>query len=131
MIEPEIAFTDLEGNMANAEAFVKHVVKYAMDTCPEDLKFFNDFYDKTLLERLTNVVEKPFGRIEYKDAIVALQEEIKKDPSAWQFPDVEFGTDLQVRQVLSRLQGLGARVLEVECEKSLVTLFCGGGGLAS
>jgi len=95
MIEPEIAFTDLEGNMANAEAFVKHVVKYAMDTCPEDLKFFNDFYDKTLLERLTNVVENSFGRIEYKDAIVALQEEIKKDPSAWQFPDVEFGTDLQ------------------------------------
>jgi len=125
MIEPEIAFTDLEGNMANAEAFVKHVVKYAMDTCPEDLKFFNDFYDKTLLERLTNVVEKPFGRIEYKDAIVALQEEIKKDPSAWQFPDVEFGTDLQVRHILSRLQGSGARVLEVECEKSHVTFFCG------
>lgn len=62
-----------QGNMANAEAFVKHVVKYAMETCPDDLQFFNDFYDKTLLERLKAVVEKPFGRIEYKDAIVALQ----------------------------------------------------------
>jgi len=95
MIEPELAFCDLEGDMQNAEAFVKHVVKYAMETCPDDLAFFNSFYDKTLLDRLDNLVNKPFARVEYSKAIELLQEEIAKDPSKWQFPDVKFGTDLQ------------------------------------
>ena len=94
--------------MANAEAFVKHTVKYAMETCPDDLAFFDSFYDKTLLSRLDDLVNKPFARIEYKDAIAPLQEEIKKDPSKWQFPDVKFGTDLQVH--LAELQAaLSAR----------------------
>jgi len=94
MIEPEMAFADLAAVQANAEAYVKYVVKHALDTCPEDMKFFNDMYDKTLLERLNALVTTPFARVTYSEAVELLQEEIAKDRSKWQFPDVEFGTDL-------------------------------------
>jgi len=94
MIEPEMAFADLDGVIDNAERFVKHVVKHALETCPDDLAFFNSFYDKTLLTRLNKLVEQPFARVEYSEAVSLLQAEIAKDKSKWQFPDVEFGTDL-------------------------------------
>lgn len=55
MIEPEMAFADLQDNMANAEAFVKSVVGHVLDTCGEDLQFFGKFYDKALLDRLNTV----------------------------------------------------------------------------
>lgn len=95
MIEPEMAFTDLWGAMTNAEQFVKHVVKYAIDTCPNDIDFFQNFMLKTLRERLQKLIDQPFVRIPYKEAIALLQQEIAKDPSKWQYPDVVFGTDLQ------------------------------------
>mmetsp|Transcript_37573 Transcript_37573/g.49512 ORF Transcript_37573/g.49512 Transcript_37573/m.49512 type:complete len:539 (+) Transcript_37573:88-1704(+) len=95
MIEPEMAFADLEDDMNNAEAFVKHVIKHILEHCDEDLEFFQKFYEKTLKERLERVVNEPFARVEYTEAIKILQEEIEKDPSKWQFPDVTFGTDLQ------------------------------------
>lgn len=95
MIEPEMAFADMWATMDNAENFVKNVVKYALDKCPNDLQFFNKFMEKTLLERLNKLVTQPFVRISYTDAINLLQEEIKKDKSKWQFPDVVFGSDLQ------------------------------------
>ena len=94
MIEPEMAFADLAAVQANAEAYVKYVVKHVLDTCADDMHFFNDMYDKTLLERLTALVETPFARVTYSDAIDLLKDEIAKDRSKWQFPDVEFGTDL-------------------------------------
>jgi len=94
MIEPEMAFADLWSAMDNAEQFVKHVVAYALKSCKEDLEFFSKFMDKTLIERLNKLVDKPFVRIAYKDAIKLLQEEIAKDPKKWQFPEVSFGTDL-------------------------------------
>jgi asparaginyl-tRNA synthetase len=94
MIEPEMAFADLKAVQANAEAYVKYVVKHVLDTCPEDMQFFNDMNDKTLLERLDAVVNTPFARVTYTEAIKLLQEEIAKDRKKWQFPDVEFGTDL-------------------------------------
>lgn len=94
MVEPEMAFADLDSAMDNAENMLKYVVKKTLDSCDEDLSFFTKFYDKELKNRLEKVVNKPFVRCAYRDAITYLQEEIAKDPSKWQFPEVEFGTDL-------------------------------------
>eukprot|EP00980_Cylindrotheca_fusiformis_P011002 scaffold2526_cov131-Cylindrotheca_fusiformis.AAC.18 len=94
MVEPEMAFADLDAAMENAEQMLKFVVKHILTNCDEDLQFFSKFYDKGLLERLKKLVSRPFVRVSYREAIRYLQEEIAKDPSAWQFPDVEFGTDL-------------------------------------
>lgn len=94
MVEPEMAFADLDSAMENAEQMLKYVVKHVLDNCEEDLAFFGKFYDKGLLARLQKLVDQPFARVSYRDAIKYLQEEIAKDPSKWQFPDVEFGTDL-------------------------------------
>lgn len=95
MVEPEMAFCDLFGAMNNAEGYVQSVVKYALDTCSDDIDFFTKFVDQSLKERLVKLVEKPFHRIAYKDAIKLLQDEIAKDPSKWNYTDVKFGTDLQ------------------------------------
>jgi len=94
MVEPEMAFADLTSAMDNAEAMLKSVVGLALKECEEDLTFFAKFFDKGLKDRLEKLVNKPFVRVAYRDAIEYLQEEIAKDPSAWQFPEVEFGTDL-------------------------------------
>ena len=94
MVEPEMAFADLSTAMQNAEDMLKFVVKQVLENCEEDLDFFSSFYDKGLKDRLTKLVEKPFARVSYREAIEYLQEEIAKDPSKWQFPEVEFGTDL-------------------------------------
>eukprot|EP00577_Skeletonema_sp_RCC1716_P006677 CAMPEP_0113400100 /NCGR_PEP_ID=MMETSP0013_2-20120614/15931_1 /TAXON_ID=2843 ORGANISM="Skeletonema costatum, Strain 1716" /NCGR_SAMPLE_ID=MMETSP0013_2 /ASSEMBLY_ACC=CAM_ASM_000158 /LENGTH=582 /DNA_ID=CAMNT_0000285123 /DNA_START=171 /DNA_END=1919 /DNA_ORIENTATION=+ /assembly_acc=CAM_ASM_000158 len=94
MVEPEMAFADLTSAMDNAEAMLKACVGDVIEKCDEDLEFFGKFFDKGLKARLDKVVNKPFVRCEYRDAIKYLQEEIAKDPSKWQFPDVEFGTDL-------------------------------------
>jgi len=94
MIEPEMAFADLWAAMSNAEAYVKHTVKYVLASCKEDIDFFGKFMDKTLAQRLDKLANEPFVRIAYRDAIVLLQDEIAKDPKKWAFPDVKFGTDL-------------------------------------
>jgi asparaginyl-tRNA synthetase len=94
MVEPEMAFADLPAAMDNAESMLKYVVKDVMENCKEDLTFFQSFYDKKLMSRLEKLVSQPFARVSYRDAIGFLQEEIAKDPSKWQFPEVEFGTDL-------------------------------------
>lgn len=94
MVEPEMAFADLESAMDNAEAMLKYVVQHVLQKCEADLQFFQKFYEKGLMERLEKLVSQPFARVSYRDAIVYLQEEIAKDPSKWQFPEVDFGTDL-------------------------------------
>ena len=94
MVEPELAFCDLNGVMDNAEKMLQFVVSRILNSCVEDMEFFNSFYDKELLHRLKKLVDEPFVRISYTDAIAYLQEEIGKDPSKWQYPNVEFGTDL-------------------------------------
>ncbi|CAN0079860.1 unnamed protein product [Discosporangium mesarthrocarpum] len=66
MIEPEMSFADLNDDMDNAEAFVKHVVSHILEVCSTDLEFFNKFYDKTLLERLERVKSEPFVRTEHE-----------------------------------------------------------------
>jgi asparaginyl-tRNA synthetase len=94
MVEPEMAFADLTSAMDSAESMLKYVVSRALEECDEDLTFFANFFDKGLRGRLEKLVNTPFVRLPYRDAIKYLQEEISKDPSKWQFPDVEFGTDL-------------------------------------
>ena len=72
MIEPEIAFADLEDDMNLAEAYVKFCTQYALDNCKEDLAFFDKMIEKGLIDRLTNVVEAPFQRLTYTEAIEVL-----------------------------------------------------------
>ena len=74
MIEPEIAFADLEDNMNLAESMLKYVINYVLENAPEEMNFFNSFVDKGLLERLNNVVSNEFARVTYTDAIKLLEE---------------------------------------------------------
>ena len=90
MIEPEMAFYALEDNMRLAEDFLKFIIRYVLDHCREDLEFFNQFIEKTVLATLEHVAESDFGHITYTNAV----EELKKSGKTWEFP-VEWGNDLQ------------------------------------
>jgi asparaginyl-tRNA synthetase len=90
MIEPEMAFYELEDNMNLVEDFLKYLVAYALEHCKEDLEFFNSMYDKELLKKLAFVIQNPFKRITYTEAVEILKNSGKK----FEFP-VEWGTDLQ------------------------------------
>ena len=90
MIEPEMAFADLQDNMAIAESMIKYIISYVLENAPEEMNFFNQFVDKGLLERLDNVVNSDFGRITYTDAI----EILKKHNDEFDYK-VEWGCDLQ------------------------------------
>ena len=90
MVEPEMAFCDLEGNMEVAEDMIKYVIKYVLENCPEEMEFFNKFVDKGLLDRLDNIVNSDFARITYTEAVDILQ----KSGEDFQYP-VEWGIDLQ------------------------------------
>ena len=90
MIEPEMAFCDLNGYMDNAEAMIKYVIRYVLDNCPDEMAFFNQFIDKGLVERLELVANSEFGRISYTEAIEILEKNNKK----FQYP-VEWGVDIQ------------------------------------
>jgi asparaginyl-tRNA synthetase len=94
MIEPEMAFADLQDDMDNAEQFVKFAVAQALEHCADDLEFFDKFYEKGLLEKLRNMGGGPFGRVRYAEAVEMVAAEISKDPSKWEFPECKFGTDL-------------------------------------
>lgn len=90
MIEPEIAFADLDDDMALAEDMLKSVIRYVLEQAPEEMKFFNQFVDKGLLERLDNVISNEFGKITYTEAVELLQ----KSGKAFEYP-VQWGMDLQ------------------------------------
>ena len=90
MIEPEIAFADLQDDMALAQDMIKYVLRYVLEQCPQEMKFFNDFYDKGLIERLQNLIAADFGQITYTEAVKLLEEH--KD--AFEYP-VYWGCDLQ------------------------------------
>ena len=90
MIEPEMAFADLETDMECAEAFLKYVTNYALQHCTEDLEFFDSFIEKGLIERLKHVASSPFVRMTYTEAI----EVLKRSKHSFEFP-VEWGMDLQ------------------------------------
>ena len=73
MIEPEIAFADLEDDMELAESMLKYVIRYVLENCPEEMNFFNSFVDKGLLDRLNHVMNSDFGRVTYTEAVEILQ----------------------------------------------------------
>lgn len=90
MIEPEMAFADLQDNMECAEAYLKYLVRYVLQRCPQDMEFFDAFVEKGVIDRLRNIVDSPFARITYTEAI----EILKKSGKSFDFP-VEWGIDLQ------------------------------------
>ena len=90
MIEPEIAFADLSDEMDLSRDMIKYAIKYVLETCPDDMKFFNDFVDKGLIERLTALLEADFVRLSYTDAIKILEQNKDK----FEYP-VYWGCDLQ------------------------------------
>jgi asparaginyl-tRNA synthetase len=109
MIEPEMAFCDLAGDMDLGEEFIKGMAKYALEHCAEDLALFGKFVDKGLNERLKFVVERPFVRVPYTDAVEILNKSGKK----FEFP-VQYGLNLQSEH---------ERFLTEEHFKSPVTVF--------
>ena len=92
MIEPEVAFIDLDGLMDLEEDFIKYCVQWALDNCKDDLEFLNKMIDKTLIERLRSVVEGSFVRLEYTEGIRILEEAVKAGHK-FEFP-VSWGMDL-------------------------------------
>ncbi len=90
MIEPEVAFADLEDNMNLGQELIRHLVRYVMEHCAEDLDLFARFVDDSLMERLANITEKEFPRISYTDAVSILQ----KSGREFSYRP-EWGNDLQ------------------------------------
>lgn len=90
MIEPEMAFADLNDNMATAENYLKYCLQYLLETCPEDMKFFDSFIEKGVIAKLEHVIKTPFEQLPYTDAI----EILKKAPKKFDYP-VSWGVDLQ------------------------------------
>ena len=90
MVEPEIAFADLSDDMELAEAMLKSVIAYLLEHCPDELAFFNKFVDKTLLDRLNNIVNNDFARVTYSEAMQILENCGEK----FEYP-VGWGEDLQ------------------------------------
>lgn len=90
MIEPEVAFADIHDNMALAESMIKYIINYTLEHAPEEMKFFNEFIDKGLLDRLNNIVSNDFARVTYTEAVDILSKAEKE----FQFP-VKWGIDLQ------------------------------------
>lgn len=90
MIEPEIAFADLDDYMSLAEEMTKYAISYVLEKCPAEIEFFNKFIDNSLAERLNKLVSSDFGRLSYTDAIKIL----KESKQQFEYP-VEWGCDLQ------------------------------------
>ena len=90
MVEPEMAFCDLEGDMELAEALIKYIINKVLVECKEEVEFFNKFFDKDLIDRLNHIYNSDFVRITYTDAV----ELLKEHNSEFEYK-VEWGTDLQ------------------------------------
>ncbi|MBO4410766.1 MAG: asparagine--tRNA ligase [Lachnospiraceae bacterium] len=90
MIEPEIAFADLQDDMQLAEDMIKFIIRYVLENAPEEMEFFNTFVDKGLIERLQHVMNSDFGRVTYTEAV----EILKKHNDKFQYK-VSWGSDLQ------------------------------------
>ena len=90
MIEPELAFADLEDYMDTAEAMTKYAIRSVLEKCPEEIEFFNTFVDKGLKERLELVINSDFARITYTEAISILE----KNNDKFEYP-VSWGVDIQ------------------------------------
>ncbi|WP_264324760.1 asparagine--tRNA ligase [Romeriopsis navalis] len=90
MVEPEMAFCDLKGDMDLAESFLKYVFKYVMEKCPDDMEFFNKRIDDSVLDTAENIINNEFARVTYTEAIDLLIKSNKK----FEYP-VEWGLDMQ------------------------------------
>ena len=90
MIEPEMAFTDLAGNMQVAEDMIKYIIRYVLEKAPEEMEFFNKFIDKGVLDRLHHIVDSDFARVTYTEAV----EILSKADKEFVYP-VSWGMDLQ------------------------------------
>lgn len=90
MIEPEIAFADLKDDMILAESMIKYIIRYVLENAPEEMKFFNSFIDKGLIERLEGVMNSEFGHVTYTEAIEILE----KNNDKFEYK-VFWGCDLQ------------------------------------
>ena len=90
MIEPEIAFADLQDDMDLAERMLKYIIRYVMENAPEEMEFFNRFIDPGLIDRLSHVLNSEFGRVTYTEAIEILE----KENARFEYP-VHWGSDLQ------------------------------------
>ena len=90
MIEPEMAFADLNDNMILAESMLKYIINYVLENAPEEMEFFNKFVDKGLIERLRHVAESDFAHVTYTDAIAILE----KHNDEFEYK-VSWGCDLQ------------------------------------
>ena len=90
MVEPEMAFCDLLGDMELAEAFLKHLFQAVLDACPDDMKFFQERIERSVIETLEHIVASPFERLTYSEAI----EILKRSEKPFEFP-VDWGKDLQ------------------------------------
>ena len=90
MVEPEVAFCDLDGLADLAEDFLKYIFSYALDTCPEEIEFFNQWYDKSTIATLEGIINSSFERLTYTEAVALL----KSSGESFEFP-VEWGLDLQ------------------------------------
>ncbi len=94
MIEPEIAFADLEDDMDLMEECIKFCVRYVMEKCPDEMAFFNERIAPGLFDKLNAVLEKPFRRMEYTEGIQILQDAVKAGHK-FENPKIEWGMDLQ------------------------------------
>ena len=94
MIEPEMAFCDLNGNMAIIEDCIKYCINYVMEACPEEMKFFNTMIDPTLIDRLNHVVNSEFKKMSYSEGIEILKNAVKNGVN-FENSNIEWGMDLQ------------------------------------
>lgn len=118
MIEPEMAFYDIHDNMDLAEDMLKYLIQYALDNCKDDVEFLNNMYDKELLARLQSVVEKPFKRMSYTEAIDVLV------PHNNQFEfKTEWGTDLQKEHENFLVSHFGGPVILTDYPKHIKAFY--------
>ena len=94
MIEPEMAFADLQDDMEVMEGCIKYCIRYILENCPDEMKFFDSFIAKGTIEKLEAVLAKPFRRMTYTEGIEELQKAIK-DGHKFENPDITWGVDLQ------------------------------------
>ena len=94
MIEPEMAFCDLNGNMEVIEDCIKYCINYVMQACPEEMKFFNTMIDPTLMDRLNHVVNSEFKKMTYTEGVEILQKAVA-DGVKFENSDIKWGMDLQ------------------------------------
>lgn len=118
MIEPEIAFANLDADMDLAENMIKYIIKDVMDKLPEEMQFFNQFIDKGLLERLEALVKSDFKRVTYTEAIEILEKSSEK----FEFP-VSWGIDLQTEHEQYICQHFGCPTFVTDYPKDIKAFY--------